>query len=321
MIHHLPCTDSTTHVGFFDNSLSPVLTIDSGSTVVLETGTHMANRIQPDMSLEQMAALRDTLNIPAGMSVHTMTGPVEVRGARPGDVLEVRIKDLVLGDFGYNVFYDGTAGRGFLPEDFPRGQVKYFRYPEQKDAVEFATGITIPLRPFLGIMGVAPREAGRVSSTPPGNFGGNIDCKELTAGSTLYLPVWFPGALFSAGDAHAVQGNGEVTVSAIETSMESAVLEFHLRRDLSLERPMAQTPSHWITMAFDPDLDQAAKTALRDMIGFISRSWKLSAEDAYSLCSLGVDLEITQVVNGNRGVHAMLPKAMFSDQSALNCRT
>ncbi|MDE3074808.1 MAG: acetamidase/formamidase family protein [Chloroflexota bacterium] len=308
--YRLPCSVETSHVGFFDRALPPVLTVDSGDTVDFEIGTLFGNRVEPDMSLEDLGRLRDELRLPPELSVHTMTGPVAIRGARPGDTLEVRILEFELGGFGYNVTYPGSLCRGFLPEDFPNGHLKWFHFDEGASGVEFAPGIVVPLRPFLGIMGVGPKEGGRVSSMPPWSFGGNMDNRELVAGTALYLPVWADGALFSAGDAHAAQGNGEVTVTAIETSMRSAKLAFRVRQDMPLERPMAETPSHWISMGFDPDLDQAAKIALRDMIAFIAGRWQLSREDAYSLCSLAVDLVITQVVDGNRGVHAMLPKEL-----------
>src|SRR5262249_47246669 len=159
-----------------------------------------------------------------GMASHTMTGPVAIRQAEPGDVLEVRIHRLALGDFGHNSIPDGHTGRGFLPEDFAEGRTTYFTYPEARDAVEFAPRIRVPLGPFLGVMGVAPPVPGRLSSLEPREFGGNMDNKELVEGTIAYFPVWVPGALFSAGDAHAVQGNGEVSGTAIETSMRSAVL-------------------------------------------------------------------------------------------------
>jgi acetamidase/formamidase len=303
------------HVGFFDNSLPPVLTIDPGDTVVFEIGTLLGNRIMPGMSRDDLNALREQLRIPHGLATHTMTGPVAIRGAAVGDVLEVRIGQMALGDFGHNSIPDGNTGRGFLPEDFPRGRVKYFQYSEPRDAIDFAPGIRVPLRPFLGVGGVAPPAPGRLSSTQPREFGGNMDNKELVTGTTAYFPVWVEGALFSTGDAHAVQGNGEVTGTAVETSMRSASLEFHLRQDMRLQRPMAETPTHWITMAFDPDLDEAGKTALRDMICFLGSRWNLTPDDAYSLCSLAVDLEVTQVVDGNRGIHAMLPKSIFTDDT------
>jgi acetamidase/formamidase len=310
--HRLECTDATTHVGFFDNSLPAVLTIDSGDTVDFEVGTVFGNRIKPGMSRQEMNAIRAEIGIPHGMASHTMTGPVAVRQAEVGDVLEVRIHKLVLGDFGLNSIPDGSTGAGFLPEDFVQGRVTYFIYPEQRDAIDFAPGIRVPLRPFLGVMGVAPPAPGMLSSMEPREFGGNMDNKELVEGTIAYFPVWVKDALFSTGDAHATQGNGEVSGTAMETSMRSAALEFHVRKDMHLARPMAETPTHWITMAFDPDLDVAAKTALRDMICFLGTRWGLCPHDAYSLSSLAVDLEVTQVVDGNRGIHAMLPKSLFT---------
>jgi len=167
------------------------------------------------------------------------------------------------------------------------------------------------LKPFFGVMGVAPRAGEKRVSSIPDYFGGNMDNKELVAGTTLFLPVQVLGALFSAGDAHAIQGDGEVDVTAIEAAMAEAVLEFSVRKDLKLERPMAETPTHWITMAFHPDLDEAAKIALRDAIQFLSASKGLSPADSYAFASLAVDLRVTQIVDGNKGIHALIPKAAF----------
>ncbi|KPK90151.1 MAG: hypothetical protein AMJ94_10180, partial [Deltaproteobacteria bacterium SM23_61] len=175
----------------------------------------------------------------------------------------------------------------------------------------FAPGVVIPLRPFMGVMGVAPKPGEKRPAAVPDYFGGNIDNKELVAGTTLFLPVHVPGALFSTGDAHAVQGDGEVNVTAIETAMEEAVFRFLVRKDMKLERPMAETPAHWITMGFHRDLDEAVKIALRDAIQFISRTKGLTPADAYALSSLAVDLRVTQIVDGNKGIHAMIPKAVF----------
>ena len=202
---------------------------------------------------------------------------------------------------------------GGLPEDFPDGQIKAFKMDLKKMETAFAPGIVLPLKPFFGVMGVAPRAGEKRSSSIPDYFGGNMDNKELVAGTTLFLPVHVPGALFSAGDAHAVQGDGEVDVTAIETAMAEAVLQFFVRKDLKLERPMAETPTHWITMAFHPDLDEAVKIALRDAIHFLSASKGLARDDAYALSSLAVDLRVTQIVDGNKGIHAMIPKAIFKN--------
>jgi len=175
----------------------------------------------------------------------------------------------------------------------------------------FAPGIVLPLKPFFGVMGVAPRAGEKRSSSVPDYFGGNLDNQELIAGTTLFLPVSVPGALFSAGDAHAVQGDGEVNITAIETAMREAVLQFVVRPDMKIERPLAETPTHWITMGFHKDLDEAAKIALRDAIQFLAASKGLSRGDAYALSSLAVDLRVTQIVDGNKGIHAMIPKTIF----------
>jgi len=203
-------------------------------------------------------------------------------------------------------------GVGGLPEDFPDGQIKTFKLDLKKMETAFAPGVVLPLKPFFGVMGVAPRIGEKRSSSIPDYFGGNLDNKELVAGTTLFLPVSVPGALFSAGDAHAVQGDGEVNITAIETAMREAVLQFSVRNDMKIERPMAETPTHWITMAFHTDLDEAAKIALRDAIQFLSASKGLSRGDAYALSSLAVDLRVTQIVDGNKGIHAMIPKAIFT---------
>ncbi len=169
-------------------------------------------------------------------------------------------------------------------------------------------GLEIELAPFFGVMGVAPPPVyGAVTSIVPREFGGNMDLKELVAGSTLYLPIWAPGALFSVGDGHGVQGDGEVCVTALETAL-SGTFRLTLRKDLRFRLPRAETPSHHITMAFNDDLDDAAKTALRAMIELIGERLELAAEDAYMLASLAVDLRVTQLVDGNKGIHAMLPK-------------
>ena len=175
----------------------------------------------------------------------------------------------------------------------------------------FAPGIEIRLKPFFGVMGVAPKPGEKRPAAVPDYFGGNMDNKELVAGTTLYLPVNVPGGLFSAGDAHAAQGDGEVNVTAIETAMKEAVLQFVVRKDMKLERPMAETRTHWIAMGFHKDLNEAVKIALRDAIQFVSKTKGLSRDDAYALSSLAVDLRVTQIVDGNKGIHAMIPKAIF----------
>jgi len=309
-IHRLIASPQTVHTGFFDAALPPVLTIESGDTVVMNSMMLMDGRLRCGMSLEELIAAR-RYYVERRLGPHTLTGPIFIQGAEPGDVLEVRIQKFLLADGGVNYHFPGEMGIGGLPEDFPDGQMKSFKLDLERMETIFSRGIVLPLKPFFGVMGVAPRPGEKRTSSVPDYFGGNIDNKELVAGTTLFLPVQVPGALFSAGDAHAVQGDGEVDVTAIETAMDEAVLEFFVRKDLKLERPMAETPTHWITMGFHPDLDEAVKIALRDAIRFLSKSRGLTQDDAYALSSLAVDLRVTQIVDGNKGIHAMIPKTIF----------
>jgi len=308
--HHLKATPQTVHTGFFDSSIPPVLTIDSGDTVVLNTMMLMDGQLRCGMSLEELIA-KKRVYTDRQMGSHTLTGPIFVKGAEPGDVLEVRIQKLIPIPCGVNYHYPGAMNIGGLPEDFPVGQFKTFQLDVQKMRTTFAPGIVIPLKPFLGVMGVAPKAGEKRPAAVPDYFGGNMDIKELVAGTILYLPVSVRGALFSTGDAHAVQGDGEVNTTAIETAMEEAVFQFVVRKDLKLERPMVETDTHWITTGFHADLNEAAKVALREAIRFISTTKGLTPDDAYSLSSLAVDLRVSQIVDGNKGIHAMIPKAIF----------
>jgi len=308
--YRLIASPKTVHTGFFDAALPPVITIESGDTVVMNSLMLMDGQLHCGMSLDELITARQ-FYVDRKLGPHTLTGPIFVQGSEPGDVLEIQIQKFILADCGVNYHFPGKLGIGGLPEDFPSGQIKAFHLDLEKMETIFAPGIVLPLKPFFGVMGVAPRAGEKRISSVPDYFGGNIDNKELVAGTILYLPVQVPGALFSAGDAHALQGDGEVDVTAIETAMAEAVLEFFVRKDLKLERPMAETPTHWITMAFHPDLDEAAKIALRDAIQFLSTSKGLSRGDAYALSSLAVDLRVTQIVDGNKGIHAMIPKTIF----------
>ena len=309
-IHTLKASPQTVHTGFFDAAIPPVLKIESGDRVNLSTLMLMDGQLRCGMNFEELLAKRQTYT-DRGMGSHTLTGPIFVQGAEPGDVLEVRIEKLVPAGCGVNYHYPGSMKIGGLPEDFPGGQIKTLQLDVQRMETTFAPGVVIPLRPFMGVMGVAPKPGEKRPAAVPDYFGGNIDNKELVAGTTLFLPVHVPGALFSTGDAHAVQGDGEVNVTAIETAMEEAVFKFLVRKELKLERPMAETPTHWITMGFHQDLDEAVKIALRDAIQFISQTKGLTPDDAYALSSLAVDLRVTQIVDGNKGIHAMIPKAIF----------
>jgi acetamidase/formamidase len=312
-VHELKASPATVHRRFFDASLKPVLTIDSGDVVRLETATGNPRYF------EKLGVPKD--KIPAELYAvfegydgddrgdHTLNGPIAVRGAEPGDTLEIRIRSV---DVRLPIAGQGfVPNRGQLPEDFPYEKQHVVWIDVARKMVLFAPGIEIPARPFWGVMGVAPPASmGRVSSGPPAMFGGNLDNPDLGAGSTLYLPVQVPGALLSIGDGHAVQGHGEVSLSAVETSLKGEI-QVVLHKQQHLRWPRAETPTHYITMGLHTDLDEAAKIATREMLDWIVKTKGLSRDDAYLLASAAMDLHVTQVVDGTKGVHAMLPKSIF----------
>ncbi len=300
--------------GNYDATKAPVLHIHSGDTVVFRTlltnsptGLEKAG-VAPDR-VEQ--ALRDVYQQVSdkGPGGHILNGPVYIEGAEPGDTLEIRIRKIDLAiPYAYNGF---RYGAGILTDDFPYARIKIIPLDAKRMVANFAPGIEVPLHPFFGSMGVAPPpEFGRYDSTPPTINGGNMDNKELVAGTTLYLPVYNKGALFEIGDGHAGQGNGEVDVTAMETSL-IGTLEFVLHKDMKLSYPRAETPTHYIAMGFDDDLSIAAHKAVREMVDFLVREKHLSRDDAYMLASVAGDLDVTEIVDRNKGVHMMLPKALF----------
>jgi acetamidase/formamidase len=306
--HHLKASGRTCHWGFLDAALKPVLTIASGDRVTVDTVTG-----GPEMHPDPAAGFKTPpeiadvhANAERTLPGHILTGPIAVEGAMPGDVLEVRIEDVRLRqDWGYN-FIRPLAGT--LQSDFDTFRLLHIPLDIEANVARLPWGKTLALRPFFGVMGTAPPPAwGRVTSLVPRAFGGNLDNKELIPGTTLYLPVFVAGGLFSCGDGHGAQGDGEVCVTAIETALQGT-FEFIVRKDLSLASPRAETPTHHITMGIDPDLDRCVEIALRDMISLIGERAGLSREDAYSLCSLAADLRVTQTVNGNKGIHCMLAK-------------
>jgi acetamidase/formamidase len=243
-----------------------------------------------------------------GPGGHILTGPVAIAEAEPGDVLEVQILKVDLdADFACNGF---GLGHGFLPMDYPYSRSKIIPLDRKNMIGHFAPGIEIPLRPFFGSMGVAPA-GGKIDSAPPFVHAGNLDNKELVAGTTLFIPVAVKGALFQAGDGHAAQGNGEVDITALETYL-SGSFRFVVHKGRHLVWPRAETPTHYISMGFSKDLKEATELALRDMIAFLVEEKQLSRDDAYMLASAAVDMEITQLVDGNVGVHAMCPKKIFT---------
>jgi acetamidase/formamidase len=302
----------TCHWGFFDAALKPVLTLASGDTVTIDSvsgGPDILPRDERFDVLPEHLAIHRALAPQLG--AHILTGPIAVAGAEPGDVLAIEILAVECRqNWGYTRIRPLS---GTLPEDFPVRRTWHTQIDRQRGIGTLPWGAEIELAPFFGVMGVAPPpNYGAVTSIVPREFGGNMDLKELVAGTTLYLPVWAPGALFSAGDGHGVQGDGEVCVTALETAL-TGTFRLVLHKDMRLRLPRAETPSHLITMGFDEDLDDAAKTALRQMIGLVGERLGLGAEDAYMFCSLAVDLRVTQLVDGNKGIHAMLPKR-YTDQ-------
>jgi len=312
-VHELEATPGTVVYGYYSATASPVLRVQSGDMVRIHTLlTSTPQRLEaagvPKDQIEP--ALREIVDkvTDKGPGGHILTGPIYVEGAEAGDVLEVRVKAIKLAiPYAYNAF--STRG-GFLPQDFQQGKIKIIPLDEKRMMARFADEVEIPLRPFFGSMGVAPPpSAGRISSGPPGKHAGNLDNKELIVGSTLYIPVNVPGALFEVGDGHAGQGDGEVDITALETSLVGT-LEFVVRKDMHLVWPRAETPTHWITMGIDDDLTEAARIATREMIDFLATRKKMSREDAYMLTSVAGDLAITQVVDGPKGVHVKMPKTV-----------
>lgn len=312
--HDLRLVPEHVHWGYYDAKLPPVLRIGSGDRVNVETmvaGGLQRLRLAGVAPSEIPAALEavERRVTDRGPGAHPMTGPVHVDNAEPGDTLEIRLLSIsFLHNFGVNAF---APGGGVLPDEFPYAKLKLMRWPAGATTVEFVPGVTLPLAPFFGSIGVAPPPlAGRISSRPPGWHGGNLDNKDLVAGSTLYLPVHVPGALLSIGDGHALQGDGEVTGTALETSL-TAEIEVRLHKGRRLKWPRAETPTHYIAMGLHEDLDEAARLAVREMVEFLAAEKQMSRDDAYMLCSLQVDLRVTQAVDATKGVHAMLAKSLF----------
>ena len=308
MAHHqLNSSPATCHWGFFEAKLKPVLTIESSDEVSVDTISGDPD-VLPDKGkfhippeLFEVHAKNERM-----LPGHILTGPIAVQSAEPGDVLEVDIIDVRLRqDWGYNLI---RPFAGTLPDDFHEPRLLNIPLDRERMIGHLPWGLDLPLVPFFGVMGTAPPPSwGRITSLIPRAMGGNLDNKELAAGAKLFLPVFVPGGLFSCGDGHGAQGDGEVCVTAIETAL-SGHFRLTLRKDLHLDYPRAETATHYLTMAMDPDLDQCVVRALRDMIVLLGEKRNLSREDAYTLCSLAADLRVTQTVNGSKGIHCMIAK-------------
>jgi len=315
----LKATPKTIAWGYYDASTPPVLRVKSGDSVEIQTLITSSPKrlegagVRADQVEQSLRDIYDQVK-EKGPGGHILTGPIYIEEAQPGDVLEVRIVSVRLAiPYAYNGF---SPGRGFLPEDYPYPKMKIIPLDEKRMVAKFAPGIEIPLHPFFGSMGVAPPETtGKFSSNPPWIHAGNLDNKDLVAATTLYIPVHAPGALFEVGDGHAGQGNGEVDITAMETSL-IGTFQFVVRKDLHLRWPRAETPTQFITMGLHEDLNEATKAAVREMIDFLMADKHLSRDDAYMLSSVAADLSITELVDGNKGVHMSIPKAIFVSGTA-----
>jgi len=309
--HNLRASPETVRIGVFNATFPPVMTIESGDRVEVQCVSGRESVMPPsDAPFTIPPALSAIIAANPGVQAgHIVTGPIAIAGAMPGDTLEIRIEKIVPGaDWGYNVI---RPLAGTLPEDFHETTLMHIPVDTDRRVCHLPWGTELALAPFFGVMGVAPPpEFGTIMSKEPRIHGGNLDNKEMTAGSTLFLPVWVPGANFSVGDGHGVQGDGEVCVTALEMCL-TGTFTFILHKATPLKMPRAETPTHFISMGLNEDLDQAMKQALREMIAFICSRSNLSREQAYSFCSLAVDFHVTQTVNGEKGVHGLLKKGLL----------
>lgn len=317
----LPASPQTVAWGHYDASDAPVLVVQSGDIVVMHTlltnspaGLAKAGVAPGDIQAELRAVYDGVPASARGPGGHILTGPVAIEGAEPGDTLEVRILRIGIDiPYAYNAF---RYGAGFLTDDFPYARMKIVPLDREHMLGRFGPGIDVPLHPFFGSMGVAPPPAfGRYDSAPPTINGGNMDDKALVAGTTLFLPVHARGALFQAGDGHAAQGNGEVDITALETSL-TGTFQFILHKkgegSAQIPYPRAETPDAFIAMGFDDDLSNATRKALRNMIDFLVAAKGMTRDDAYMLVSVAGDVEVTELVDRNKGVHVVLPKRLFA---------
>jgi acetamidase/formamidase len=319
---HVKSGPETVHWGYLSSAVEPVLRVKSGATVTIDTVSHeglLEDQGDPAgffkrFGIPKSEVLADAVAIYAKVQhsstgPHVVSAPIYIEGAEPGDVLAVKtLKAKPRVPYGVNT---SRMGKGTLPHDFPLNRSIVTPFDLKRNVVHFAPGIEIPLRPFFGLMATGPAlSLGKVNSAPPGAYGGNIDLNELTEGSVLYLPVHVPGALFMTGDGHACQGDGEVNLTAIETSL-TGTFRFDLIKQKFLTLPRAETQTHWITMGLHENLDDAMRICVRETVKFLGERHGLDPADAYALASVAIDFEITQNVDGVKGIHAMIPKGIF----------
>ncbi|HET9284732.1 MAG TPA: acetamidase/formamidase family protein [Candidatus Angelobacter sp.] len=318
-VHVVESNEQTVHLGVFDTTLPPIVTVESGDTISYpNTWSHFMNQMQPGVPVEKLAELRKSN---PGKGPHSIIGPVAVKGAEPGDVLEVRYKRVHPFTWGAVFNNPGALNTGLLPQDFPQGQVKYMDLDLKGMKAAFAPNISVPLKPFQGTLGLAPPDgyfpplsAGVTSSVPPGPHAGNVDLSELVEGSMLFIPVWKSGALIYTGDSHAVQGDGEICLTALETRMQELRIQVVLHKQKNFSWPIAETATHWILLGLDKDLNAAMTMAARNAIKFLSTRAGITELDAYALLSISCSFRVTQVVDIVRGVHVMIPKNLFAPE-------
>ena len=302
-IHLLPATLETTQWGWFDNAQAPALRINSGDTIALETMMHSHNQVVPGATIEQIKKMRTDF---PGRGPHTLTGPIYIEEAQPGDVLKVTLNKIVPRAYATNFNVPGLFGQ--FPNVYADGQVKYLYLDLDKMQTEFLPGIILPLRPFPGILAVARKEPGRYSSVPPGEYAGNMDIRDFVAGTTLYVPVHVQGALLWTGDSHAGQGNGEVNLTAIETAYKELNMTVEVIKGKPLDFPRIETPKSWITMGFDQDLNKAWAQTKEQTVKFLVEQRKVAASEAEKLMASVSDCRVSQVVNVKKGIHCLNPK-------------
>jgi acetamidase/formamidase len=305
-VHVLPATIETTQWGWFNNAQPPVLHVNSGDTIIFETMMHSHNQIVPGTTIDQIKKLRTDH---PGRGPHTLTGPVYVEGAEPGDVLKVHINKIVPRAYGTNFNVPGMFGE--FPDKFPDGQVKYFYLDLGRMVAEFAPGIEIPLAPFPGTIGVARAEPGQYSSVPPGPYGGNLDIRDLTEGATLYVPVFVKGALLWTGDSHAAQGNGEINLTALETAFKEMSVTVEVLKSMKLDWPRLETRDSWITVGIDRDLNKALDLLKAQTTKLLMEQRKINQDQANKIMMDNWDCRVTQVVDVNKGLHCFSAKNQY----------
>jgi acetamidase/formamidase len=301
----LPATPETTQVGFFDSTQPPVLTIKPGDTVVMETLMLFRDRLVPGVTINDLARIGAEV-VPPGGAPHTITGPIYVDDAEPGDVLKIKINKIVPRVYGVNFNRPGIGGQ--FPQQFPQGSLRFVYLDWDSKTAEFLPGIVVPLRPFPGTIGVARAMPGRYPTTAPGPFAGNMDLREMTAGTTLYIPVFVKGALLWSGDSHAAQGNGEISLTAIETSFRELNLTIDVIKGRTFEWPRIETPTHWITVGYDQDLNKALDILKVETKKLIIEQRNVSAADAEKIMLQIWDCPIAEVVDIVKGTYCMIPK-------------